>query len=106
MATVYIYADINIPQNFGAGSAFITTPAGNWGVVSLMALASLVAGGVATSDVETIIELNQIEHLKASDSGKVEPLFVGGTQLKVTVTKKLTTMSAVFVRVILTLDQR
>lgn len=98
---IRIFFDINIPANMTAVFQDVQVPAGNWRVVSLMALASV--GGVVTRDVETVITLNQAERLKATEEGTPEP-FISGGVLRATATKKIS-LGAVFVRVIITLEQ-
>jgi hypothetical protein len=74
-----------------------------------MALASvpeMVAGvpvNVVTREVETIITLNQGDRFKATEEGVVEP-FVTGGGLRATAAKKIS-LGAVFVQVIITLEQ-
>jgi hypothetical protein len=99
---IRVYVDINIPVNMQAGFVDVPIPAGNWRVVSLMALASV--GNVVTKDVETMVTLNEAIRLGATESGAVEPFISGGVMMRVTATKKLP-LGAAFVRVIVTLEQ-
>jgi len=98
---IRMYVDINIPPTVPAAFADIQIPAGNWRVVSLMALASV--SGAVTRDVETMVALNQAERLRATEDGRAEP-FISGGVLRATATKKLS-LGAVFVRVVITLEQ-
>jgi hypothetical protein len=98
---IRIYDDINIPANFTSAFADVQIPAGNWRVVSLMALASVA--GVVTRDIDTMITLAQADRLRATESGAVEPIISGGV-LRATATKKVP-LGAALVRVIISLEQ-
>jgi hypothetical protein len=83
--------------------ADVQVPAGTWRVVSLIALA-MVAGNVETTDVETVVALNQVERLRASESGSLQAFVVGGAPMRTTATKKIA-LADVLVRVIIKLEQ-
>jgi len=100
---IRIYNDISIPANANFAFRDVAIPQGNWRIASLMALASL-AGGAVTSDVETMITLNEADRLRATEAGSVEPFIFGGVMLRATATKKIS-LGDVFVRVIITLEQ-
>jgi hypothetical protein len=104
---VRLFADLNIlptmpPETWTNGT--IPVPAGNWRVESLMAVACLEPGNLATRDVETMIELNEQVRLRATENGTPQPIISGGLPLTVSVRKKAP-MGAVFVRIVLTLEQ-
>jgi hypothetical protein len=98
---IRIYDDINLQANVPSAFADVQIPAGNWRVVSILALAQV--GGQVTRDIETLITLNQADRLRATESGAVEP-FISGGILRATATKKVP-LGAAFVRVIITLEQ-
>jgi hypothetical protein len=105
-----IYDDIAIPANLTSNWRDVPVPQGNWRVVSLVALASVatntvgVPGGVVTSDVETVIALNEADRLTATEEGAIEPIISGGVMLRATASKKIS-LGDVYVRVIITLEQ-
>jgi hypothetical protein len=100
---IRLYENIRIPANAPSGSAEINIPQGNWRVVSLVAVAT-VAGNVVTTDVETVLTtLNQVDRLRATESGAVQ-LFIFGGPLVTTATKKVA-LADVLVFVIITLEQ-
>jgi hypothetical protein len=100
--TIRLYADINVPPNVPGAYADLQVPQGNWRIVSIMAFATIA--GIVTTDIDTTVTSNPEFQLKASESGSVEPLFIGGA-LRATATKKKI-LGGALVRVIVTLQQR
>ena len=100
---ILIFEDIRIPANANSAFADVQVPPGNWRVVSLIALA-VVAGNTETTDVETVVALNQVERLSASESGSLQAFVVGGAPMRTTATKKIA-LADVLVRVIVRLDE-
>lgn len=107
---IYLFQDIGIAANANGNSAQVAVPPGNWFVVSFLALASEptvlsgVSANVVTTGVETLVGLNEVERLRATENGTTQALVVGPVSLAINASKKIA-LGQVLVRVVLTLEQ-
>ena len=100
---ILLFNDIRIAATQNSAALQVPVPPGNWRVVSFIAYA-IVANNVETTDVETTLAVNEVERLRASESGSLQAFIAGPVTLTITAIKKVA-LADVLVRVIIKLEQ-